>query len=90
MVLHHGHAPGDASEDEDLAARNARLGRWLFVGYLALYVGYMAMVAFWPDLMRRLPAGGVNTAVWYGFGLIAAAILLSLVYGWLCRARPTE
>jgi uncharacterized membrane protein (DUF485 family) len=90
MVLHHGHSPGDETEDELVAARNARLGRWLFVGYLALYVGYMWLVAFRPDLLREQPAGGVNTGVWYGFGLIGAAILLSLVYGWMCRARPTE
>jgi hypothetical protein len=27
----------------------------------------------------------VNLAIWYGFGLIVAAIFLALVYGWACR-----
>ena len=86
MVLH-AHAHSDQGEDDVEIARNARLGRWLFSGYLLLYVGYMYMVAFRPDLMRMVPAGGLNTAVWYGFGLIIAAILLSFVYGWLCRKK---
>jgi len=67
--------------------RNARLGRWLFFFYLALYVGYMYLVAFRADVMRQLPWGGVNVAVLYGFGLIAAALVVALVYGWLCRVR---
>jgi uncharacterized membrane protein (DUF485 family) len=86
MVLHD-HAHDDEAHDEAAAARNARLGRWLFVGYLALYVGYMWMVSFRPDLMRKTLGGGLNTAVWYGFGLIIAAIVLSFVYGWLCRKK---
>ena len=85
MVLHdHSHVE---FEDAAEVARNARLGHWLFVAYLALYVGYMWMVSFRPDLMRMVPAGGLNTAIWYGFGLIIAAILLSFVYGWLCRKK---
>jgi hypothetical protein len=27
----------------------------------------------------------VNLAVWYGFGLIAAALLLASLYGLMCR-----
>jgi uncharacterized membrane protein (DUF485 family) len=30
-------------------------------------------------------AAGVNVAVAYGMGLIAAALVLALVYSWLCR-----
>ena len=85
MVVHD-HAHREV-EDAVEVARNARLGHWLFAGYLALYLGYMWMVSFRPDLMRMIPAGGLNMAIWYGFGLIIAAILLSFVYGWLCRKK---
>lgn len=88
MVLHD-HAHSGEDETELVIARNARLGRWLFVGYLALYLGYMWMVSFRPDLMRMMPGGGLNTAIWYGFGLIIAAIVLSFVYGWLCRKKDS-
>jgi hypothetical protein len=28
----------------------------------------------------------VNLAIWYGFGLILAALILALIYGWACRS----
>jgi uncharacterized membrane protein (DUF485 family) len=67
--------------------RNARLGIVLFFIYLVLYAGFVLLAAFAPDVMERTPAAGVNLAVWYGFGLIAAALVLALIYGWLCRTR---
>lgn len=69
--------------------RNARLGIGLFLLYLALYAGFVLLAAFAPHVMERSPAAGVNLAVWYGFGLIVAAIALALIYGWLCN-RPSE
>lgn len=65
--------------------RNARLGLVLFLIYLVLYGGFTLLAAFAPGVMERTPAAGVNLAVWYGFGLIAAALVLALIYGWLCR-----
>ena len=73
-----------------MAPRNARIGLALFGVYLVLYAGFVLLAAFSPATMERTPAAGVNLAVWYGFGLIAAALLLALLYGWLCRheVRP--
>lgn len=68
--------------------RNARWGLVLFAIYLAFYGAFVGIAAFSPETMRRIPAAGVNLAVWYGFALIAAAMALALVYGWLCR--PSE
>ena len=65
--------------------RNARYGFWLFLVYLALYAGFVGIAAFSPATMERTPWAGVNLAIWYGFGLIIAALALALVYGWLCR-----
>jgi uncharacterized membrane protein (DUF485 family) len=72
-----------------MLSSNARLGIVLFFVYLALYGGFVGLAAFAPDLMSRTPAAGVNLAIWYGFGLIAAAIVLALLYGWLC-GRASE
>jgi len=68
--------------------RNARLGLWLFFLYLAVYAGFVLLAAFSPATMERTPLAGVNLAIWYGFGLIVAALVLALIYGWLCR--PSE
>ncbi len=65
--------------------RNARYGFWLFLVYLVLYAGFVLLAAFSPQTMERTPFAGVNLAIWYGFGLIVAALVLALVYGWLCR-----
>ena len=45
----------------------------------------IVLAAFQPQLMRFVGAFGLNVAVLYGFGLIIAALLLALVYAWVCR-----
>jgi len=67
-----------------MSTRNTRLGLALFGVYLLLYGGFVLLAAFWPEVMERTPLAGVNLAIWYGFGLIAAAIVLALVYGCIC------
>ena len=64
--------------------RNARIGLVLFAVYLVLYTAFVVLNAFRPDIMERT-AAGVNYAVLAGFGLIAGAFVIALVYGWLCR-----
>jgi len=74
-----------------MANRNARIGLILFVVYLAFYSGFVLLAAFSPATMARTPWAGVNLAIWYGFALIAAALILALVYGYLCRIEvPSE
>ena len=71
-----------------MSTRNVRLGLFLFCIYLLLYIGFVGLAAFAPQWMEVRPLAGVNLAIWYGFGLILAAIVLALVYGWVCR--PVE
>ena len=67
----------------------SRLGLFLFWIYVALYGGFMALVLARPDLLSRRPFGGVNLAILYGMGLIAAAFVLAVVY-MLLRAGRRE
>lgn len=80
------HGPATPSEPDDpaVSARNARYGLVLFVVYFAIYAAFVAINAFWPDVMSQQVAG-VNLSVSYGLGLIIAAIVLALVYSWLCH-----
>jgi uncharacterized membrane protein (DUF485 family) len=64
---------------------NARIGTILLLVYLVFYGGFMLLNTFQPEVMDQVPALGVNLAVWYGFGLIVLALVLALVYMWLCR-----
>lgn len=70
--------------------RNARIGIVLFAVYLLLYGGFVFLNAFAADVMERTPIAGVNLAILYGFGLIIAALVLALVYGFLCKPTDEE
>lgn len=78
-------APEPASAEAAGDRRNARYGLALFVLYLAFYAGFMALNVIDPVGMARPVLLGMNLAIVYGFGLIAAALVLALVYMALCR-----
>lgn len=89
MVLHE-HAGSDEPHHQPTIDRNARLGRNLFFVYLLCYVGYMLLATLSPDTMRATALGGVNVAIVYGFSLILLALVLALVYSWMCRNQAAE
>ena len=87
------HAAAHPREEEDpaIVRRNTRLGLVLFMFYLAVYVGFVLLATFGRGVLERIGWGGVNLAVWYGFGLIGGAFLLAIIYAWICRApRSSE
>lgn len=56
----------------------------LFCVYLLLYGGFVFINTFSAETMEMMPIDGINLAIIYGFGLIAAALVLALIYGALC------
>jgi uncharacterized membrane protein (DUF485 family) len=72
-------------EDAAVVAHNTRRGVQLFIVYVLFYAGFMALSAFWPQVMARPSLGGVNLAISYGFALIVLALVLALTYMKLCR-----
>ena len=72
-----------------MQSRNSRIGLVLFTIYLIVYAGFVFLNAFAPDQMEATPIAGLNIAVLYGFGLIIGAILLSGLYGFLCREKSS-
>ena len=90
-MAHFDHVPApEEPVDEHAVRRRARHGLLLFAVYVLLYGGFMVLNVFFPKLMETTPVAGVNLAILYGFGLIAAALILALVYAWLCRAPNGE
>jgi uncharacterized membrane protein (DUF485 family) len=88
--LHHSPNPTAQLDNAATAARNARLGLWLFGVYLLLYGGFVGISAFAPQWMEARPVADISLAISYGMGLIVAAFLLALVYGWLCRTAVPD
>ena len=78
----------DHDDHPEIAERNARNGMILFLVYVLMYGGFMALAAFSPQTMAMTPFGGVNLAILYGFALIIAALVLAAIYMYLCR--PTK
>lgn len=87
-----GHHAAATAEEEDprLVAGNSRRGLWLFAIYQVFYAAFVLLNAFGRAWMKQQPWAGVNLAIWYGFGLIAGALLLALTYAWLCRRAARE
>jgi len=84
--LNHGTDKPDDSESEETIARNTRLGLILFFIYLVFYASFVLINTFASDVMERATFAGLNLAITYGFALIILALILALIYGWLCRA----
>jgi uncharacterized membrane protein (DUF485 family) len=76
---------GKEQEDAAVVAYNTRIGVILFIVYVLFYGGFMALSAFWPEVMSKPFLRGANLAVAYGFALIVAALVLALLYMKLCR-----
>src|SRR5258708_3832140 len=72
-------------EKEKASPENTRYGLILFAIYVVFYAGFMYLNAFQRDLMASTPLFGLNLAILYGFGLIAGALVLALIYAYLCR-----
>ncbi len=72
-------------EHPDLVTAQARVGLQLFGVYTLIYAGFVGLNAFAPQVMAWTPFGGLNVAILYGMGLIAAAFVLALVYMALCK-----
>jgi uncharacterized membrane protein (DUF485 family) len=73
-----------------MSNRTSRFGLILFALYLLLYAGFVLLAAFSPQAIETTPLAGVNLAIWYGFGLIIAAIVLAFLYGWALRPANRE
>jgi uncharacterized membrane protein (DUF485 family) len=80
--------PEHEDNNTDIHARNARYGLILFFIYLLLYGGFVGISAFSRDTLKETYLG-VNLALWYGMGLIVAALALAGVYMQLCRANKS-
>lgn len=75
-----------AEQKTDLvSAKKAKLGIRFFFIYLIVYGGFVAIGVLNFELLAVEVFKGINLAVFYGFGLIILAILLGVIYNYLCN-----
>jgi len=69
----------------DLASKKkTRLGVWFFFLYFLFYGGFVAIGVTNYELLGVEVFGGLNLAIVYGIGLIIFAVILGLIYNWIC------
>lgn len=72
-------------ESGDAIARRERLGLLLLAIFSTVYFGFILLCAFANAWFSSITFWGVPATVWYGFGLIALALVIAGVYGRLSR-----
>ena len=71
--------------ESDLASeKKAKLGIKFFFLYLFFYAGFVAIGVLNYELLAYEVIGGINLAIFYGIGLILFAVLLGILYNFLC------
>lgn len=85
-----GHGPAtDWGEDKAIGYKT-KLGLWLFLLYVLVYIGFIAINVASPKTMATIVFAGQNLAVVYGFGLIILAFVMGMIYDVLCSNKEDE
>lgn len=84
------HGPAtDWGEDKAIGFKT-KLGLWLFLVYVLVYVGFIWINVASPKTMATIVFAGQNLAVVYGFGLIILAFVMGIIYDVLCTSKEDE
>ena len=71
---------GSESALKDLARRRWRIAIWLTVAMIAMYFGFILLIAYDPALMGSLVVPGLSVGILLGALVIVASWLLTWVY----------
>jgi len=84
------HEPAAQSGPDASADYKANIGVWMFLLYAAVYAAFVAINLLKPLWMEKIIMFGLNLAVVYGFGLIAFALILALIYNHMCGLHEAD
>ena len=77
--------------ETDLASeKKAKLGIKFFFIYLFFYAGFVAIGVLNYELLAIEVMWGINLALFYGIGLIVFAVILGILYNFLCSRYEDE
>ena len=72
------------TEVDHASEKKAKLGIKFFFLYLFFYAGFVSIGVLNYELLATEVFRGINLAVFYGIGLIIFAVLLGILYNFLC------
>ena len=84
------HGPAVNHEPDPASAYKTRIGVYLVIFYGIVYTGFIVLNTFIPRVMTTPIIFQLNLAVFYGFGLIILAVIMGLVYNFLCSRKEDE
>jgi uncharacterized membrane protein (DUF485 family) len=73
------HGPSSEWKKDNASSIKELLGKWLFILYAIVYVGFIVINVLSPKFMG-IEVGSLNVALLYGFLLIVFAMLLAFAY----------
>lgn len=84
------HEPSTPVGKDPAGPYKTRLGIRMFIGYCIFYAGFVAINLLSPKAMAATVFMGLNLATVYGFALIVVALIMALIYNFLCTAKETK
>ena len=84
------HGPAAKLEKDYASQFKQSLGIKLFIVYALIYAGFVAITTIQPEVLEKDIFLGLNLAVVYGMGLIILAIVMGLIYHFICSKKEDE
>ncbi len=85
------HGPAQDSGPDPASIYKTRLGVVMFIIYCVVYAGFVfTNVLTEGQAMQVIVFAGLNLAVVYGVGLIVFALVLALIYNFLCTKKERD
>lgn len=78
-----GHGPAVKLGKDNAAAYKTRLGVKMFIAYTLVYATFVILNTTNPKAMESIILGQTAAVIW-GFGLIALALVMAVIYNRLC------
>jgi uncharacterized membrane protein (DUF485 family) len=78
------HGPSVELGKDRSIPQKTRLGVVMFFIYMVIYAGFVIIGALFPKALGARFAAGQNLAFVYGMGLIVLAVVMGLIYNFLC------
>jgi len=84
------HEPAAKAEKDNASEWKAKLGIKLFLLYSLTYCAFVATAVFATDSLGKPMIGGTNRAIILGMALIIFAVVLGLIYNYMCTKKEDE
>ena len=84
------HGPATHWGEDKASEYKAKIGIYFFIFYSIVYSIFVVINVISPLSMATIVFAGLNLAVVYGIGLIILAIIMGLIYNYMCTKKENE